>query len=176
MLRWVGHGAVYVLDGGLGGWGATTGLPLDQEIPRVRAERYVVEQARSDWVVSADQVPSELAYGAKLVDARAPERYQGVTEPIDPVAGHVPGAVNWPFSDALQPDGRMRPVDELHARLKDLTEPPGGLIAMCGSGVTACHLLLAVTAAGLGDGRVYVGSWSEWIRDPQRPIATGAAS
>ena len=124
MLRWVGHGADYVLDGGLGGWGAT-GLPLDQEIPRVRAERYVVEQARSDWVVSADQVPSELAYGAKLVDARAPERYQGVTEPIDPVAGHVPGAV---------------------------------------------------TAAGLGDGRVYVGSWSEWIRDPQRPIATGAAS
>ena len=90
--------------------------------------------------------------------------------------GHVPGAVNWPFSDALQPDGRMRPVDELHARLKDLTEPPGGLIAMCGSGVTACHLRLAVTAAGLGDGRVYVGSWSEWIRDPQRPIATGAAS
>ena len=175
MLRWVGHGAVHVLDGGLGGWEAA-GLPLDQEIPRVRAKRYVVEQARSDWVVSVDRVPSELANGAKLVDARAPERYQGVTEPIDPVAGHVPGAVNWPFSDALQSDGRMRPVDELRARLKDLTERPGGLIAMCGSGVTACYLLLAVTAAGLGDGRVYIGSWSEWIRDPERPIATGAAS
>ena len=175
MLRWIGHDAAYVLDGGLKAWEAA-GLPLDEKIPRIRAVQYVAHNVRRDWVVSTGQVPSELANGAKLVDARAPERFQGVTEPIDPVAGHVPGALNWPFSHALQADGSMRPADELHARLEHLTDQPGGLIAMCGSGVTACHLLLAINAAGLGDGRAYIGSWSEWIRDPERPIATGAAS
>ena len=122
------------------------------------------------------QIPSELASGAVLVDARAAQRFHGITEPIDPVAGHLPGAVNWPFSDALQEDGSMRPAAELNASLRHLTDEPGGLIAMCGSGVTACHLLLAVNAAGLGDGRVYIGSWSEWIRDPERPVAIQAPS
>ena len=174
MLRWMGHGAVHVLDGGLKAWEAA-GLPLDREIPAVRAVEYVAHDVRRDWVVSADQVPLELANGARLLDARAPERFQGLAEPIDPVAGHIPGAINWPFSEALRPDGRMRPVDELHTRLEPLADQPGGFIAMCGSGVTACHLLLAASAAGLGDGRVYIGSWSEWIRDPERPIATGTA-
>ena len=173
MLRWIGHCAAYVLDGGLKAWKAA-GLPMDQEIPRVRTVRYDAREVRRDWVVATDQVPSELASGARLVDARAPERFQGVTEPIDPVAGHIPGAINWPFTEALQPDGRMRPVDELHARLEHLTDHPAGFIAMCGSGVTACHLLLAASAAGLEDGRLYIGSWSEWIHDPARPIATAA--
>ncbi len=175
MLRWVGHGAAYVLDGGLKAW-ECAGLPLDRETPRLRARRYAARGARRDWVVPTARIPSELAKGARLVDARAPERFQGVTEPIDPVAGHVPGAVNWPFSDALQPDGTLCPGEELRARLGHVTDQPGGLIAMCGSGVTACHLLLAVNAAGLGDGRVYIGSWSEWIRDPGRPTATGKGS
>ena len=175
MLRWVGHRAVHVLDGGLNAWEAA-GLPLEQEIPDVRAVEYIAHEVRRAWVVSTDQVPLELARGARLVDARAPERFQGLTEPIDPVAGHIPGAINWAFTEALRPDGRMRPVDELHTSLKHLADQPGGFIAMCGSGVTACHLLLAVNAAGLGDGRVYIGSWSEWIRDPERQIATGTAS
>lgn len=174
MLRWMGHRTVHVLDGGLKAWEAA-GLPLDSKIPAVRAVQYVAHDVRRDWVVSTDRVPLELANGARLVDARAPERFQGLTEPMDPVAGHIPGAINWPFPEALRPDGTMRPVDELHTRLKRLTDQPGGFIAMCGSGVTACHLLLAVNAAGLGDGRVYIGSWSEWIRDPERPIATGTA-
>ena len=175
MLRWVGHRTVYVLDGGLQGWEAA-GLPLDRAIPGVHGVKYVADVVRDEWVVTTDQIPSELASGAKLVDARAPQRYGGVTEPIDPVAGHLPGAVNWPFSDALQEDGSMRPAAKLNASLKHLTDQPGGLIAMCGSGVTACHLLLAVNAAGLGDGRVYIGSWSEWIRDPERPVAIQAPS
>ena len=175
MLRWTGHRAAYVLDGGLQAWEAAE-LPLDREIPAVRATEYVAHDVHRDWVVSTEQVSLELANGARLVDARAPERFQGLTEPIDSVAGHIPGAINWPFSEALRSDGSMRPADELHTRLKQLSDQPGGFIAMCGSGVTACHLLLAVNAAGLGDGRVYTGSWSEWIRDPERPIATGAIS
>lgn len=175
MLRWMGHRAAYVLDGGLKAWEAA-GLPLDREVPRIRPVRYAVGDVHHDWVVSTDQVPVELSYGARLVDARAPERFQGVTEPIDPVAGHIPGAINWPFSDALQSDGSMLPGDELHSRLRHLSNRPRGFIAMCGSGVTACHLLLAASAAGLGDSRIYIGSWSEWIRDPGRPIATGEGS
>ena len=175
MLRWVGHDAVYVLDGGLVGWQAA-GLPLEQETPRIQAEQFAVTRVRHEWVVSTDRIPAELADGATLVDARAPARFEGIAEPIDAVAGHVPGALNWPFSDALRADGSMRSAGELHPRLKHLGESPGGLIAMCGSGVTACHLLLAVSVAGLGDGRVYVGSWSEWIRDPRRPVATGGAA
>lgn len=175
MLRWIGHRAAYVLDGGLKAWEGA-GLPLDREIPRIRAGQYAARDVRRDWVVPTDRIRPEMAKGAKLVDARAPERFQGVAEPIDAVAGHVPDAVNWPFSDALQSDGMLRPADELRTSLRHLTVQPGGLIAMCGSGVTACHLLLAVNAAGLGDGRVYIGSWSEWIRDPGRPIATGSAS
>ena len=175
MLRWAGHRAAYMLDGGLQAWEGA-GLPLDREIPRMRSGQYAARGVRHDWVVPAARIPSELAKGARLVDARAPERFQGVAEPIDTVAGHVPGAVNWPFSDALQADGTLRPADELRARLRHLTDRSGGLIAMCGSGVTACHLLLAVNAAGLGDGRVYIGSWSQWIRDPGRPVATGKGS
>ena len=175
MLRWIGHRTVHVLDGGLKAWEAA-GLPLDRKTPAVRAVEYFADDMHRDWVVSTEQVQVELATGARLVDARAPERFQGLAEPIDPVAGHIPGAINWPFSEALRPDGRMRPVDELHTRLEHLADEPGGFIAMCGSGVTACHLLLAANAAGLGDGRVYIGSWSEWIRDPERPVATGTAS
>ena len=175
MLRWIGHRAAFVLDGGLKAWEAA-GLALDSEIPRIRPVKYAARDVRGDWVVSTDRVPVELANGAALVDARAPERFQGIAEPIDPVAGHIPGAINWPFSESLQSDGSMRPADQLHARLEHLANQPAGFIAMCGSGVTACHLLLAASVAGLGDGRIYVGSWSEWIRDSGRPIATGTGS
>lgn len=174
MMRWVGHEPVYVLDGGLHGWEAD-GLPLECSESPIHPVKYVTDEVRHDWVVPTERIPSELATGAILVDARSPQRYQGIAEPIDPVAGHVPGARNWPFTEALQADGRLRPAAELHGKLRHLVDSPGGFIAMCGSGVTACHLLLASSAAGLGDGRVYIGSWSEWIRDPERPIATGEA-
>ncbi len=172
MLRWIGHEATRVLDGGLEAWEAA-GLPIVREISRFPAANYVLNDVRADWVVSADQIPAELAKGASLVDARAPERFEGIAEPIDPVAGHIPGAANWPFTQALRPDGRMHAAVELRQRLRNLAGHSGGLIAMCGSGVTACHLLLAVSVAGLEDGRVYIGSWSEWIRDPGRRVATG---
>ena len=173
MLRWIGHRAAFVLDGGLKAWEAA-GLPMVRETPRVSPVRYATREVRHDWVVPTDRVQFELTNGAKLVDVRAPERFQGAAEPIDTVAGHVPGAINWPYSGALRSDGRMRPADELRERLGHLAGRPGGFIAMCGSGVTACHLLLAASAAGLEDGRIYIGSWSEWIRDPGRPVAREA--
>ena len=108
-----------------------------------------------------------------LVDARAAERFAGTVEPIDPVAGHIPGAVNHPFSVNLAADGRFLPETELEQRWRERLAgaPPDRLIAMCGSGVTACHHLLSLEAAGLPGGRLYAGSWSEWISDPRRPVA-----
>ena len=172
MLRWLKHDRVYVLDGGIQAWKAA-GLPLESREPAWASAAYTVGETRGDWVVETACIAHELAQGAVLVDARSPERYLGAAEPIDPVAGHVPGAVNYPFSDTLRADGRLRPPEELRRDLKRLADRPRDLIAMCGSGVTACHLLLAVHAAGLGDGRAYIGSWSEWIRDSNRPVATG---
>ena len=172
MLRWVGHETVFVLDGGIQAW-ENAGLPLQSIDPTWEPTGFLPGRVREDWVVKTADVPGELEQGAALVDARSHERFVGDAEPIDPIAGHVPGAVNYPFSTALNSAGSMRDSGELRAELEALTERPGGLIAMCGSGVTACHLLLTVKAAGLGDGRAYVGSWSEWIRDPERPVATG---
>jgi len=172
MLHWVGHERVFVLDGGLQAWEAQ-GLPLERVEPHWEPTVFVPQNVRDDWLVCSGEVPAAIAGGTALVDARSRERFAGEAEPIDPVAGHVPGAVNYPFSDALTADGVMRPSEELRAELQPLVEQPGGIIGMCGSGVTACHLLLAVSTAGLGTGRLYVGSWSEWIRDPDRPIALG---
>jgi thiosulfate/3-mercaptopyruvate sulfurtransferase len=114
--------------------------------------------------------------GTLLVDARGAERFAGRNETIDPVAGHVPGARNHPFTGNVGPDGKFLPVDALRRRWQVMlgAQPASAVIAMCGSGVTACHNLLALEHAGLGGGRLYAGSWSEWIRDPQRPVATGA--
>ena len=171
MLRWVGHDAVFVLDRGIQGWGKAS-LPLESTDPTWESAQFSLGQVREDWVVKTRDIPGELAQGAALVDARSPERYAGQEEPIDPIAGHIPGAVNYPFSLALDSAGAMRDSGELRRELEPLTQGPRGLIATCGSGVTACHLLLAVKAAGLGDGRAYIGSWSEWIRDPGREIET----
>ena len=124
---------------------------------------------------STDEVAAAQAAGDLLVDARAAPRYSGEQEPIDPKAGHVPGARNRPFSANVTAAGRFRPPAELRGELTELLGGRGAdrLIAMCGSGVTACHLLLAMDVAGLPGGRLYAGSWSEWIRDPARPIRTG---
>jgi thiosulfate/3-mercaptopyruvate sulfurtransferase len=176
LLGWLGHGRRLVLDGGFAAWEAA-GLPVETPLPTWRAARYPPSRVAADPVVAAADIPTLQAAGALLVDARAAARYRGEQEPIDPVAGHVPGAVNRPGSLNVGPDGRFRPAAELAQEITGLLDgrPAGELIAMCGSGVTACQLLLALAVAGLEGGRLYAGSWSEWIRDPGRPIRTGPA-
>jgi len=172
MLRWLGHEEVAVLDGGLQAWIAAGGR-LEAGGVDWQLATYEPGKVRSAEVVTTAEIAALDTKRAVLVDARAPARFAGREEPIDPVAGHVPGAVNWPFSSMLDPDGRMQPPERIRERYMAVTD--GGtreLVAMCGSGVTACHILLAVATAGL-PGRLYAGSWSEWIRDPARPIARG---
>jgi thiosulfate/3-mercaptopyruvate sulfurtransferase len=129
-----------------------------------------------DRVVTADEVDARRGQpGFRLLDARAAERYRGEQEPIDPVAGHIPGALSAPFKQNLDADGRFLPPEALHARFEALLQdtPPGESVSYCGSGVTAAHNLLAMAHAGLGDGRLYAGSWSDWITDPYRPVSSG---
>ncbi|MBD9435533.1 sulfurtransferase [Pseudoxanthomonas sp. PXM03] len=174
LLKMLGHVRVAVLDGGLSAWRAAGGAETAtvQEVPKAPAY-----PARFDrrQIVGADDILARLDEDSGwLVDARAPERFRGEVEPIDAVAGHVPGALNRPFMQNLR-GGHFRPADELKA---ELTAMLGGrraddAVLMCGSGVTACHLLLAFEHAGLHGARVYPGSWSGWISDPSRPIARG---
>ena len=176
MLRWLGHDAVYVLDGGLRRWIAL-GLPVGTAVTAHRPGDFVA-RPRPDMAVDTAGVLARLPDpSSRLLDARAPERYRGEVEPIDAVAGHVPGAVNHPFTASIGEDDRLRPPEQLRAALaRTLADVPAGrTIAMCGSGVTACHLLLAMEHAGLVGARLYPGSWSEWSRDPSRPVARGAA-
>jgi thiosulfate/3-mercaptopyruvate sulfurtransferase len=180
MLRWVGHDAVAVLDGGFQAWKARGGAVQSGE-GECRARR-LTPQARNlaprddDGVVNAAEVARGLRNpAALLVDARAAERFAGHVEPIDSVAGHIPGAVNHPFSANLGADNRFLPAAELKRRWQERLagKEPGNVIAMCGSGVTACHNLLSLEVAGLPGAKLYAGSWSEWIRDPDRPVARG---
>jgi thiosulfate/3-mercaptopyruvate sulfurtransferase len=190
LLRWLGHTRVAVLNGGIKAWIAAGGTlesgeaeaPAAPSSPRahfsLRADPPHADSPHpvSTPVVNAADVAAAVRDPAMLlVDARAPERYAGNVEPIDPVAGHIPGAVNHPFSTNLDADGRFLPPALLKARwLERLAgRDPRHLIAMCGSGVTACHNLLALEVAGLSGAKLYPGSWSEWIRDPSRPIARG---
>ena len=177
LLRWLGHERVAVLDGGWQAW-TQAGLPLQTEAPKAPGAGGF--DGTPDWsqVVSSDTLNRQLLAAEQhlqLMDARTAERFRGEAEPIDPVAGHIPGAVNIPLQDNLDRDGRFRPADELHRMYNAVLgdRPPQTVVAMCGSGVTACHNLLAMELAGLRGGRLYAGSWSEWIRDPQRPVATG---
>jgi thiosulfate/3-mercaptopyruvate sulfurtransferase len=174
MLRWLGHERVAVLDGGLAAWRAA-GFPLVVEATAV-ARREFVPRPRERALVNADELDGLLeGIACLLLDARAPERYEGRTEPLDPKAGHVPGARNHPYVRNLGPDGRFLPAAELRERLLARLHgrAPSEVVSMCGSGVTACHTLLALEVAGLPGGRLYPGSWSEWCRDPSRPVATG---
>jgi thiosulfate/3-mercaptopyruvate sulfurtransferase len=174
MLRWLGHDAVAVLDGGFKAWTAAAGAQEAGDVT-VTAEHFT-PRIRAESVVATAEVERALHDGtALLVDARAAERFAGTVEPIDPVAGHVPGAVNHPFSVNLAADGRFLPQAALEQRWRERLAgaAPDALIAMCGSGVTACHHLLSLETAGLPGGRLYAGSWSEWISDPRRPVARG---
>ncbi|NKF22438.1 sulfurtransferase [Solimonas marina] len=174
LLRARGHRRVRVLDGGLQAWVAA-GLPLTDAPPVAVAPVAVETRPFVGWLSSAD-VERALADDAiRLVDARAADRFAGQNETLDPVAGHVPGAVNHPLAANLAADGSFLPADELRRRWRATLEgrAPTDLVTMCGSGVTACHSLLALERAGLTGGRLYAGSWSEWIRDPSRPVARG---
>ncbi|HEX2875468.1 MAG TPA: sulfurtransferase [Polyangiaceae bacterium] len=168
MLRWLGHDAVAVLDGGFPAWVAEGRPVIDTQTIVPRGD--FVAQPRAGWLVSARELSEPQSTGRKLFDARAPERFRGDVEPIDPVAGHIPGAENLPFAENLE-NGRFRSPAELRARfaqaLGDST--PDEAVVYCGSGVTACHDILAFAHAGLPLPRLYAGSWSEWITDPIRP-------
>lgn len=172
LLRWVGHANVAVLDGGLQAWTAQ-GLPLSTEIPAPAAGS-IAERAPLVATVSADDVAANLGGGDRtVVDARAPDRFRGENETMDPVGGHIPGARNRFFKDNLEADGRFKSADQLKADFGRLLDDPAMAIMQCGSGVTACHNLLALEVAGLHGAALYPGSWSEWCSDPARPVATG---
>jgi thiosulfate/3-mercaptopyruvate sulfurtransferase len=181
MLRLHGHERASVLDGGIPAW-RTAGLPLTTEVPRV-APAPLRKLARDESMLAdRAQVAALLAAREKagaprtlLFDARPPERYRGEIEPIDPRAGHIPGAVNAPVAGNLR-SGVMKPPEELRALYASLgVGEAAQVVASCGSGVTPCHTLLALAQAELAPGRLYVGSWSDWSSDPAAPIATGPA-
>lgn len=173
LLHWLGHSAVAVLDGGLAAW-QRAGLPLTAEKPVIQPQTFTARPDDRLWLTTA-QV-QDLAPGELLLDARGAARYRGEMEPVDPIAGHIPGAVNVPTEGHLTEEGYFRPAAELQARFVAAIgdRSPTAVVHNCGSGVTACHNLLAMEVAGLSGARLYAGSWSEWIRDPQRPVATGA--
>lgn len=175
LLMWLGkREGVYLLDGGLKAWHAA-GLPLSLDPPAHEAGQFSGKPDAS-LVVSAQQLQAQLqSPDLTLIDARAPARFRGEVEPIDPVAGHIPGARCAVFTDNLAADGRFLPADQLKARFERILagRPASTLVSYCGSGVTACHNLFALCLAGYPLAPLYAGSWSEWITDPQRPRATG---
>lgn len=174
LLRWLGHRRVAVLDGGLQAWQAA-GLPLSIP-PSSAAPRQFRGTPNPSLLLSADAVATAVAaQDCVLLDARSPERFEGRTEPLDPRAGHVPGAQSYYFARNLAADGRFLPVDTLQREWRRALRgrPADSVVAMCGSGVTACHNLLALEIAGLPGGRLYPGSFSEWSRDPARPVVSG---
>jgi thiosulfate/3-mercaptopyruvate sulfurtransferase len=172
MLRWVGHEAVAVLDGGIEAW-TRAGNALTPDSPAKRQGNIVARAG----VTSVDATFVESHLGSrewKLVDARSPDRFRGENETLDPVGGHIPGAVNRYYKDNLAGDGKFKTVAELRSDwLKVLGDVHAAdSVQQCGSGVTAAHNLLALEVAGLQGARLYPGSWSEWVADPARPIAT----
>ena len=172
MLRWLGHDAVAVLDGGFPAW-QRLGLPT-RPGDETRPPRSFTPHPRPAWTVDVDTVDARRTDPSyRLIDARAAARYRGEHEPIDPVAGHIPGAVSAPFVDNLDADGSFLAPETLRARFETVLAgvPPQRAICYCGSGVTAAHNLLALAHAGLGNALLYPGSWSRWITDPARPVA-----
>ena len=175
LLRWLGHTRVAVLDGGWKLW-LKEGRALTRARPAVVARgNFQAKPNDSLWLSSAAMLERLRSGKGRLLDARAPERFRGEQEPIDPVAGHVPGAVNLPFAGNVSENGRFKSGEELWVRFEAALQgvPPADTACMCGSGVTACHNLLAMEVAGLKDPKLYAGSWSEWIRDPSRPVSRG---
>ena len=177
LMRYFGQADVALLDGGLEAW-QRAGLALEQGETESRSKPAVRLQGDRTMVLRSREVQARLRRGELLLlDARDPERFAGRKETIDPVAGHVPGARNRHFAANLAQDGGFLGIAALRKAFAGLAPANGTheVAHMCGSGVTACHNLFAMERAGLPGGRLYVGSWSEWIRDPDRPVATGPA-
>jgi len=172
MLRWVGHDAVAVLDGGFSKWLAE-GRPVTADVPQPQPTQFEV-RVRSDLTVDVAAIAKTLRKRI-LLDARAPARYRGEQEPIDPVAGRIPGALNRFNMDNVRGDGRFKSPEDLKRDFQQVlgARAPSEVVNYCGSGVAACHNLLAMELAGLGGGKLYAGSWSEWIADPARPREKG---
>lgn len=173
MLRWIGHADAAVLDGGRQAWAAVGG-PLTAEAPVAQPGDFALGESLVGQL-DADALQARLGQ-VRLVDARAPERFRGEVEPLDQQAGHIPGAANRLFKLNLDADGlRFKPAAQLRAEFEPLlgAEGPDAVVHQCGSGVTACHNLLAMEHAGLPGSKLYPGSWSEWSADPARPIARG---
>ena len=169
MLRWLGHATVAVLDGGQAAWTD----PLTADLPVAKAGDFKLGAPR---VAQVDAAGLRALLGqVRLIDARAPERFRGEVEPLDAQAGHIPGASNRPFKSNLACDGRFKPADQLKAEFNVLlgAHAPTTAVHSCGSGVTACHNLLAMEHAGLVGSALYPGSWSEWSSDLLRPVAKG---
>jgi len=177
LLRWLGHDEVRILDGGLPYWQAAN---CALEVGEVDVETGdFIPTPRDGYVLTTNEVVAGLETGGEmfLVDARDRARFRGEVEPIDSVAGHIPGTLNLPFTEALNEDGTFKPEEDLEALWREILGDAKDVAwsAMCGSGVTACHLAISALLAGYRAPDVYVGSWSEWIRDPARPVATGNA-
>jgi thiosulfate/3-mercaptopyruvate sulfurtransferase len=174
MLRWVGHETVAVLDGGLPAW-QSAGQPVVTEMPAPRARGAIAAREPLVTTVDVNAVLQNVEHGGRqVVDARAPDRFRGENETIDPVGGHIPGAKNRFFKDNLQADGRFKAPGQLKTELGAAVGDPKLAIMQCGSGVTACHNLLALEVAGMPGAALYPGSWSEWSADAARPVSTGA--
>jgi thiosulfate/3-mercaptopyruvate sulfurtransferase len=176
LLRWMGHEQVTLLEGGLSNWQAMA-FAVDAGEVAVAEEQFS-GSPRKDRVVETDEILMR-AFSIEpltLLDARDEARYRGEVEPIDKLAGHIPGADNFPFQRSLNSDGTWKTASELQELWKDVLgeTQDGPICVMCGSGVTACHLIISALLVGLPEPRLYVGSWSEWIEDPTRPIATGS--
>ncbi len=175
MLKWAGHEAVAVLDGGLQAWQAAGGEVTDREEPSHFQSNFALGQERRR-LVATEAVAKQLgARTQTLIDARAAPRFRGEVEPLDPVAGHIPGALNRPFTQNLGPDGHFKPAAQLRTEFEQLLagRDPASVVHQCGSGVSAVPNLIAMEIAGLGPTALYAGSWSEWCRDPSRPVQTG---
>jgi thiosulfate/3-mercaptopyruvate sulfurtransferase len=171
LLRWLGHERVALLDGGFNQW-VKEGRPLSTARPESAPAVFAV--AERDWLVSSAELLANIERGELcVVDARAPDRFRGENETIDPVGGHIPGARNRFFRDNVDADGFFRPAAELRREFLALLAgvDPAQAVMQCGSGVSACHNLLAMEIAGLHGARLYAGSWSEWCADPARPVA-----
>ena len=175
MLKWAGHANVAVLDGGLQAWTASGGTLTTGEEPAHFQSNFTLGQELVKLVATktvADNLGRPLQ---TLIDARGAPRFRGEIEPLDPVAGHIPGALNRPFGHNLGPDGKFKPADVLRAEFEALLagRDPASVVHHCGSGVSAVPNLLAMHIAGLGNTGLYAGSWSEWCSDPARPMAQG---
>ena len=175
MLKWAGHEAVAVLDGGLQAWQAAGGAMASGAAAKFQASNYPLAPVLAR-LVDTNSVAGQLARPVQtLLDARATPRFRGEVEPLDPVAGHIPGALNRPFQHNLDVNGFFKPAPELRAEFETLLagRDPVSVVHHCGSGVSALPNLIAMEVAGLGRTALYAGSWSEWCSDPQRPVAQG---